>query len=70
LLDDVVTMANVFQKNNYKTIALGKLYLEITPSDHPTNRGFDEFYGFLRDRSYFLIKKSIQKPYASVKWEA
>jgi arylsulfatase A-like enzyme len=57
LSDDVVTMADVFQKNHYKTIALGKWHLGATPSDHPNNRGFDEFYGFLAGgRSYFPIK--------------
>ncbi|PQV48388.1 arylsulfatase A-like enzyme [Jejuia pallidilutea] len=57
LPDNVITMADVFQKNNYKTIALGKWHLGATPSDHPNNRGFDEFYGFLGGgRSYFPIQ--------------
>lgn len=56
LSDNVVTMANVFQKNNYKTIAIGKWHLGATPSDHPNRRGFDEFYGFLGgSRSYFPL---------------
>jgi arylsulfatase A-like enzyme len=58
LSDNVVTMANVFQQNNYKTIALGKWHLGATETDQPNNRGFDEFYGFLAGgRSYFPIKK-------------
>jgi arylsulfatase A-like enzyme len=58
LSNDVVTMADVFQKNNYKTIAIGKWHLGATPSDHPNKRGFDEFYGFLAGgRSYFPIDK-------------
>jgi len=57
LSDDVVTMADVFKKNNYRTIALGKWHLGSTPSDHPNQRGFDEFYGFLAGgRSYFPMK--------------
>ena len=57
LSDDVVTMADVFQKNNYKTIAIGKWHLGATPTDHPNKRGFDEFYGFLGGgRSYFPVK--------------
>ena len=57
LSDDVVTMADVFQKNNYKTIAIGKWHLGGTASDHPNQRGFDEFYGFIAGgRSYFPIK--------------
>tara|TARA_R110002049_G_scaffold88627_1_gene223483 strand:- start:3465 stop:5000 length:1536 start_codon:yes stop_codon:yes gene_type:complete len=58
LSDDVLTMADVFKKNNYKTIAIGKWHLGATPTDHPNKRGFDEFYGFLGGgRSYFPIKK-------------
>ena len=57
LADDVVTMAQVFKDNGYKTVALGKWHLGGTPSDHPNNRGFDEFYGFLTgSRSYFPIE--------------
>lgn len=58
LSDDVITMAEVFKKNHYKTIAIGKWHLGATPTDHPNKRGFDEFYGFLAGgRSYFPIKK-------------
>lgn len=62
LSDDVVTMANVFQKNNYKTIAIGKWHLGATTTDHPNKRGFDEFYGFLAgSRSYFPIDNPDQE---------
>ncbi len=57
LSDDVITMADVFKRNDYKTIALGKWHLGGSVSDHPNNRGFDEFYGFIAgSRSYFPIK--------------
>ncbi len=57
LSNDVVTIADVLKKNNYKTIAIGKWHLGATPSDHPNQRGFDEFYGFLAGgRSYFPLK--------------
>ncbi|CAH8296226.1 arylsulfatase A-like enzyme [Mariniflexile fucanivorans] len=57
LSDEVVTMADVFKKNGYKTIALGKWHLGNNKSDHPNQRGFDEFYGFqVGSRSYFPIK--------------
>jgi len=56
LSDDVETMADVFKENNYKTIAIGKWHLGGTEADHPNNRGFDEFYGFLAGgRSYFSM---------------
>ena len=57
LSDDAVTVADVFQKNGYRTYALGKWHLGEDTSDHPNQRGFDEFYGFLAgSRSYFPLK--------------
>lgn len=57
LSNEVTTIADVFKQNDYKTIALGKWHLGATETDHPNNRGFDEFYGFLGGgRSYFPIK--------------
>lgn len=46
LSDDVSTMADVFKANGYKTLALGKWHLGADKSDHPNQRGFDEFFGF------------------------
>ncbi|WP_242203584.1 sulfatase-like hydrolase/transferase [Aestuariivivens insulae] len=58
LADSVVTMADVFQQNDYKTIALGKWHLGYNEDDHPNKRGFNEFYGFLAgSRSYFPLEK-------------
>lgn len=58
LSNDVLTIADVFKKNDYKTIAIGKWHLGATPSNQPNERGFDEFYGFLAGgRSYFPMKK-------------
>lgn len=58
LADDVETIGGVFKQNGYKTIAIGKWHLGATESDHPNNRGFDEFYGFIGGgRSYFPINK-------------
>lgn len=57
LSDDVVTMADIFKNNGYKTIALGKWHLGASKSDHPNQRGFDEFFGFeIGSRSYFPLK--------------
>lgn len=57
LADDVTTMADVFKANGYDTYALGKWHLGEEPSDHPNQRGFEEFYGFLSgSRSYFPIE--------------
>ena len=57
LSDDVLTMADVFKQHDYKTIAIGKWHLGETASDHPNQRGFDEFFGFLAGgRSYFPME--------------
>ncbi|MAW94345.1 MULTISPECIES: sulfatase-like hydrolase/transferase [unclassified Leeuwenhoekiella] len=57
LSDEVQTIADVFKINGYNTYALGKWHLGEDTSDHPNQRGFDEFYGFLAgSRSYFPIK--------------
>jgi arylsulfatase A-like enzyme len=62
LADDVVTLAEELKKQEYKTIALGKWHLGGTESDHPNNRGFDEFYGFLAGgRSYFPMKNPSEE---------
>ena len=60
--DNIETLAEVLKKNNYKTIAIGKWHLGGSVSDHPNNRGFDEFYGFIGGgRSYFPIKNPSKK---------
>lgn len=60
--DNIETLAEVLKKNNYKTIAVGKWHLGGSISDHPNNRGFDEFYGFIGGgRSYFPIKNPSKK---------
>jgi arylsulfatase A-like enzyme len=56
LSDNVTTIADVFKNNGYNTYALGKWHLGEVESDHPNQRGFDEFYGFLAgSRSYFPL---------------
>ncbi len=56
LSDEVTTLADVFKENGYNTFALGKWHLGEEASDHPNQRGFDEFYGFLAgSRSYFPL---------------
>ncbi len=57
LSDNVVTIADVFKSNGYNTYALGKWHLGEDATDHPNQRGFDEFYGFLAgSRSYFPLE--------------
>lgn len=41
------TLADVLQKEGYRTGIFGKWHLGIEKSFHPLNRGFQDFYGFL-----------------------
>ncbi len=62
LSDDVITVADVFKNNGYNTYALGKWHLGEDISDHPNQRGFNEFYGFIAgSRSYFPIKNPTKE---------
>tara|TARA_R110002049_G_scaffold171426_1_gene337928 strand:+ start:7277 stop:8632 length:1356 start_codon:yes stop_codon:yes gene_type:complete len=62
LSDDVVTIADVFKNNGYNTYALGKWHLGEDMSDHPNQRGFNEFYGFIAgSRSYFPIENPTKE---------
>jgi arylsulfatase A-like enzyme len=58
LSDQAITMGSLFKGHGYKTIAIGKWHLGSNQDDHPNNRGFDEFYGFIGgSRSYFPLEK-------------
>ncbi|MGG9963074.1 arylsulfatase [Ferruginibacter sp. SUN106] len=47
LEDNVITIANLLQKNGYRTGAFGKWSLGfITTSGDPAKKGFDEFFGY------------------------
>lgn len=57
LAENVNTIADVFQQNKYKTVAIGKWHLGAKEHNHPNQRGFDDFYGFLAGgRSYFPME--------------
>ncbi len=47
LARDTVTWAQVLQRHGYVTALIGKWHLGTMPEFHPTNRGFDHFFGFL-----------------------
>lgn len=54
---DQVTMGDYLQSMNYRTAIFGKWHLGGADRYHPTQRGFDEFYGFRGGaRSYFAYK--------------
>ncbi|MCF7816414.1 MAG: sulfatase-like hydrolase/transferase [Kiritimatiellales bacterium] len=44
---DEITLAQMLRKQGYATGMFGKWHLGFQQENHPLNRGFDEFYGFL-----------------------
>ena len=58
-----VTLGEAFQKEGYRTFAVGKWHMGLEPQFHPRKQGFDEFYGFLGgSRSYFSVEKKSVNP--------
>jgi arylsulfatase B len=52
------TIADHLKAAGYVTGMVGKWHLGNHPPYHPTARGFDEFYGFLREGRYYLPEGS------------
>ena len=50
----VKTFAEYFKPAGYATGMVGKWHLGEAPHQHPLARGFDTFYGFMREGRYFL----------------
>lgn len=48
-LADVPLLPAVLKKAGYQTAAIGKWHLGLYDGDHPLDRGFDHFHGFLGD---------------------
>jgi len=48
------TMADYLHAAGYATGVMGKWHLGAHPPFHPLKRGFDEFYGFLREGHYYF----------------
>ena len=51
------TLADVLSKANYKSAAIGKWHLGAHSSQHPLERGFDDFYGFLSGGHQYFPEK-------------
>ncbi len=48
-LADVATLPAVLKTVGYQSACIGKWHLGLTAGDHPLDRGFDHFHGFLGD---------------------
>lgn len=48
------TIADYLRSAGYRTGMCGKWHLGTAEAFHPLNRGFDEFFGFLREGHYYL----------------
>ena len=46
---DAVTLPSVLKQKDYHTALIGKWHLGLEPENHPCQRGFDHFHGFLGD---------------------
>ena len=46
---DAVTLPSVLKQKDYHTALIGKWHLGLQPENHPCQRGFDHFHGFLGD---------------------
>lgn len=53
------TLANRLKAHGYATGLVGKWHLGASPSHHPQQRGFDEFFGFLGGAHSFFKPKGI-----------
>ncbi|MBJ9164589.1 sulfatase-like hydrolase/transferase [Citrobacter farmeri] len=50
------TLAERLKMNDYNTYAIGKWHLGTADKYYPTNRGFDDFYGFLIGETLYSSK--------------
>ena len=48
------TLADRLKAAGYATGMVGKWHLGVHPEHHPRRRGFDEFFGFLREGHFYL----------------
>ena len=49
LAQDAVTLPQLLRRANYYSALIGKWHLGLEPENHPCQRGFDRFRGFLGD---------------------
>lgn len=55
---DQLTLAERLKPMGYRTAAFGKWHLGAERQFYPTNRGFDEFYGFLAGETVYVDPKT------------
>jgi len=55
-----ITIANRFKTAGYATGLVGKWHLGSNPKQHPQQRGFDEFFGFLGGAHTYFDRKNAE----------
>lgn len=58
LAETELTLGAAMKKAGYQTAAIGKWHLGTEDRFYPTNRGFDEFYGFLSGSTLYIDPKT------------
>ncbi len=63
-----ITLADLLQKEGYRTGVFGKWHLGLQKEYHPLNRGFQDFYGFLGHggHDYYNFTCSEEKNYECI----
>jgi len=60
-------IAECLKPLGYRNMIVGKWHMGSHPQHHPMNRGFDEFYGFLRGGSQYLPERIKLEDFSEVK---
>lgn len=61
---DEITLAEELKKRGYATGMFGKWHLGFQAACHPTQKGFDEFYGFLGSLYRYFDMGNMPMPYS------
>lgn len=70
LADGLPTIASLLQSNGYTTALIGKWHLGYRPENHPLQRGFDFFKGFLAGHIDYISHVDSQGDFGLMDGEA
>lgn len=64
---DEVTLADLLKKEGYATGLFGKWHLGFQKANHPLNRGFDEYFGFLGSLYRYFDLGNMKPPHCMMR---